>query len=242
MWEPFDFTQGDRTTMARSKRYQELKQLIDSKKIYPAAEAIALVKQTASSKFDSTIELHANLGIDVKKSDQQVRFTLVLPQATGKIKRIAAFVAGDREKEAREAGADLVGGEELIAQIMQSGSIVFDVAVATPDMMPKLAKLAKLLGPKGLMPNPKTETVGINVKRMVEELKRGKVTIKNDATGNLHQAIGKASYELQPLLENFEAIITALRKAKPASAKGVYLKNLVLTSTMGPAVRVEVRD
>lgn len=226
--------------MAHSKRYHELKKLVDPKKAYAPNEAIALVKKTATTKFDSTIEVHANLGIDVKKSDQQIRCTVVLPHSVGKVKRVAAFVPADREAEARDAGADVVGGEELITEIAQSGKIAFDVAIATPDMMPKLAKLAKLLGPKGLMPNPKTETVGPNVKKMVEELKKGKVTIKNDSTGNIHQAIGKTSHDAQDLLENVETILAALRKAKPSNAKGVYLKNVVLTSTMGPAVKVEI--
>ncbi len=226
--------------MARSKRYSELKKLVDPKKLYTPAEAIELVKKTATAKFDSTVEIHAHLGIDISKSDQTVRFTLVMPNTIGKTKRVAAFVPGDKEKEATDAGADVVGGEELIAQIIQTGKIDFDVAVATPDMMPKLAKLAKMLGPKGLMPNPKTDTVGANVKKMVEELKRGKVTIKNDSTGNIHQAIGKASHDAKALLENFEMVVGAIKKAKPASTKGVYVKNVVLTSTIGPSVRVEV--
>lgn len=227
--------------MARSKRYSELKKLVDPKKLYSPAEAIELVKKTATSKFDSTVEVHANLGIDISKSDQQVRFTIVMPNTIGKTKRVAAFVPGDKEKDATDAGADVVGGEELIEKIGQTQKIDFDVAVATPDMMPKLAKLARLLGPKGLMPNPKTDTVGPNVKKMVEELKRGKVTIKNDSTGNIHQAIGKASHDASKLIENFEMIMTALKKAKPAGTKGVYVKNVVLTSTMGPSVRVEVQ-
>lgn len=227
--------------MAHSKRYQELRKLIDLKKEYAPAEAVEVVKKTSTSKFDSMVEMHAHLGIDVKKSDQQVRCTLILPHPTGKTKRIAAFVSSDREKEAREAGAELVGGEELIQSISQTNTIDFDVAVATPDLMPKIARLAKLLGPKGLMPNPKTETVGANVAKMIGELKKGKVTIKNDATGNIHQSLGKTSSNAKNLLENFEVILAALRKAKPASAKGVYLKRVVLTSTMGPSVPIDVQ-
>jgi large subunit ribosomal protein L1 len=164
--------------MAHSKRYSELKKLIDSKKAYAPAEAIELVKKTATTKFDGSIELHANLGIDVKKSDQIVRFTIVMPHASGKLKKVAAFVPADKEKDAKDAGAEIVGAEDLIEEISKTGKADFDVAVATPDMMPKLAKLAKILGPKGLMPNPKTDTVGTNVKKMVEELKKGKVTVK----------------------------------------------------------------
>lgn len=227
--------------MAHSKRYSELKKLVDPKKLYSPAEAIELVKKTATAKFDSTVEVHANLGIDIKKSDQIVRVTIVMPHAAGKTKRIAAFVPGDKEKEAAEAGADIVGSEELIDKISQTGKIDFDIAVATPDMMPKIAKLAKILGPKGLMPNPKTETVGTNVKKMVEELKKGKVTVKNDSTGNIHQAIGKSSNDAKNLLENYEMLMSAIRKAKPAGAKGVFLKNVVITSTMGPSVRVEAQ-
>jgi len=223
-----------------SKRYSELAKLVDPKKQYIPAEAIELVKKTSSTKFDGTVELHVRLGIDVKKSDQQVRYTIVMPHAAGKTKKVAAFVPGDKEKDAKEAGAEIVGSEELIEKIATSGKIDFDVAVATPDMMPKLAKLAKILGPKGIMPNPKTETVGTNVKKMVEELKKGKVTVKNDSTGNLHQAIGKASNSTTDLSENLAAVITAIRKAKPASAKGSYMKNVVITSTMGPAIKLDV--
>lgn len=226
--------------MPRSKRYQELKKLVDPKKPYPPAEAIELAKKTGTAKFDSTIECHVNLGIDVTKSDQSVRSTLVFPHSIGKTKKVAAFVSGEKEKDARDAGADLVGADELIDEIAKTQKIDFDVAVATPDMMPKLAKVAKILGPKGLMPNPKTDTVGTNVKKMVEELKRGKVAFKNDATGNIHQAIGKASLDASKLLDNFTTLIEALKKNKPASAKGTYINSVTLTSTMGPGIRVDV--
>jgi large subunit ribosomal protein L1 len=226
--------------MPRSKRYQELKKLIDVKKLYTPAEAVELAAKTGTTKFVSTVECHVNLGIDVKKSDQLVRSTLVFPHSIGKTKRVAAFVTGEKEKEAKDAGADLVGAEELIGQILKTGKIDFDVAVATPDMMQKLTKVAKILGPKGLMPNPKTETVNPNVKKMIEELKRGKVSFKNDATGNVHQAIGKTSLEASKLLENFTTLIEAIKKNKPASAKGVYIKSVTLTSTMGPGIKVDV--
>lgn len=225
--------------MARSKRYAELSKLVDPKKLYSIKEAVELVKKTGTTKFDSTLELHANLGIDVKKSDQQVRYTVVMPHTAGKAKRIIAFVPADKEKEALEAGAEMAGSEELIDKIATSGKTDFEVAVATPDMMPKIAKLAKILGPKGLMPNPKTETVSTNVKKMIEELKKGKVTVKNDSTGNIHQAIGKASNDSKNIVENLEAVISAIRKAKPASAKGTYIKTVVIKSTMGPAIHVD---
>ena len=226
--------------MKRSKRYTELKKLVDVKRAYAPAEAIELAKKTGKTKFDGSVEVHINLGIDVKKSDQTVRSTLVFPHSIGKVKKVAAFVAGDKEKDAKEAGADIVGAEELIDEIARTGKIDFDVAVATPDMMPKLAKVAKILGPKGLMPNPKTDTVGTNVKKMVEELKKGKVSFKNDATGNVHQSIGKVSLDTANLLENFTVLIEAIKKNKPSSAKGAYLKNVTLTTTMGPGIKVDV--
>ncbi len=226
--------------MAHSKRYTELKKLIDPKKAYTPTEAIELVKKTSTTKFDGTVEVHLNLGIDVKKGDQQVRSTIILPNSIGKTKRVVAFVSGDREKDAKEAGADIVGGEELIAEIAKTGKVDFDVAVATPDMMAKLAKVAKILGPSGLMPNPKTETVGPNIKKMIEEVKKGKVAFKNDTTGNIHQAIGKSSMDTKALLENLTVFIEAVKKTKPASSKGTFLQSVTLTSTMGPGVRVDV--
>jgi len=226
--------------MARSKRYQELKKHIDPKQQYGLSEALKLMKETANTKFDGSVEVHMNLGIDVKHSDQQIRTTVVMPHSIGKMKKIAAFVSTDKVKEAKDAGADLAGSDELIDEVMRTGKIDFEIAVATPDMMPKLAKIAKLLGPKGLMPNPKTDTVGANVTKMIEELKRGKVTIKSDATGNVHQMIGKTSLENEKLTENFMTLLTTVRKSKPAKSKGTYIKNVVVTSTMGPAVRVDV--
>jgi large subunit ribosomal protein L1 len=226
--------------MAHSKRYTELKKLVDPKKAYTPAEAMDLVKKTSTTKFKGSIELHMNLGIDVSKSDQIVRATIVMPHSIGSTKKVAAFVPSDKEKEAKDAGAEIVGGEELIEEIAKTGKVDFDVAVATPDMMPKMAKVAKVLGPKGIMPNPKTETVGPNVRKMVEELKKGKVTIKNDSTGNIHQAIGKTDMDNKSLMENLEAVLAAIKKAKPAGAKGTFIKNLVVTSTMGPAIKVEV--
>jgi large subunit ribosomal protein L1 len=225
--------------MARSKRYASLKKMVDAKKLYSPVDAIDLVKKTATTKFDSTVEVHLNLGIDVKKGDQQVRSTIVLPHSIGKAKKVAAFVSGDKQKEAKDAGADIVGAEELIEEIAKSGKIDFDVAVATPDMMVKLSKVAKVLGPQGLMPNPKTETVSPNVKKMVEEIKKGKIAFKNDATANIHQALGKSSMDAKALLENFSTFAEAVKKTKPASSKGVFVKSLTLTSTMGPAVHVD---
>lgn len=224
----------------RGKKYLAAKAKIDSKKKYPPAEAVDLVKQTSGVKFDATVELHLHLGIDPKKGEEQTRGTLVLPHFFGKSKKVAAFVETAKEEEAKTAGADLVGGEDLIAEIAKTNKINFEVAVATPAMMPKLAKIAKILGPKGLMPNPKTETVGANVKKMVEELKKGKLSFKNDDGGNLHLAVGKVSFDKEKLLENIQTVLEAVRKSKPPSSKGVYLQNVVLTSTMGPGVKVLV--
>ncbi|MEK7680878.1 MAG: 50S ribosomal protein L1 [Patescibacteria group bacterium] len=223
-----------------SKRMDAARAKVDTNKIYSTEEAIKLAKETSGVKFDATIEAHAHLGIDTKKTEQQVRATVVLPHGTGKTKKIAAFVSAEKEKEAKEAGADFVYGEEEIKKIKDTGKIEFEVAITTPDMMPKLASIAKILGPKGLMPNPKTETVGPNIKKMIEETKKGKVTFKNDDTGNVHQAIGKASFAENQLTENLNAFLEALKKAKPATAKGTFINNLVLSSTMGPAIKVSV--
>lgn len=221
-----------------SKRMDALRAKVDANKVYSIDEAVKLAKETFGVKFDATIEVHANLGIDTKKTEQQVRATVVLPHGTGKTKTIAAFVSAEKEKDAKEAGADFIYGEEEIKKIKDTGKIEFEVAVTTPDMMPKLASIAKVLGPKGLMPNPKTDTVGPNIKKMIEELKKGKVTFKNDDTANIHQSIGKSSFSQDQLKENLNAFLDALKKAKPATAKGTFIKNLVLSSTMGPAIKL----
>jgi len=222
-----------------SKRMEALKAKVDKTKVYNLDEAIKLVKETSGVKFDASVEVHAKLGIDPKKGEQQVRATVVLPNGTGKTKKIAAFVSSEREKEAKEAGADFVYGEQEMKKIKDTGKIEFEVAVTTPDMMPKMATIAKILGPKGLMPNPKTDTVGPNIKKMIEELKKGKITFKNDDTSNIHQIIGKVSFPEEKLKENLAVFIEALNKAKPASSKGTYIQNLIICSTMGPAIRVE---
>ncbi len=221
-----------------SKRMTALKAKVDKNKLYSLEEAVKLLAETAGVKFDATVEIHANLGIDTKKSEQQVRATVVLPHGTGKTKTVAAFVSAEKEKEAKEAGADFVYGEEEIKKIKDTGKIPFEIAITTPDMMPKLASIAKVLGPKGLMPNPKTDTVGPNIKKMIEELKKGKITFKNDDTGNVHQAVGKISFGENNIKENATAFLEALKKAKPATSKGTFLKNVVLCSTMGPAIKI----
>lgn len=211
---------------------------VDKNKVYSLDEAIKLVKETSGVKFDASVEIHANLGIDPKKGEQQIRSTVVLPHGIGKTKKVAVFASSDKEKEAKESGADVIYMEEDIKRLKDTGKIDFEIAVTTPDMMPKMAAVAKVLGPKGLMPNPKTETVGPNLKKMVEELKRGKITFKNDDTSNIHQLVGKVSFSEAQLKENIAIFVEALKKAKPSSSKGTYLKNLVLCSTMGPAIRL----
>lgn len=222
-----------------SKRFQEAKKLVEKSKVYSVDEAVALVKKTATAKYDEAIELHIKLGIDPSKSDQQVRGTIALPHGVGKTKRVIAFVEPAKETEAKQAGADIIGGEELIEQISQKGQFDFDVAVATPAMMPKLAKLARLLGPRGLMPNPKTETVGPNVTKMISEQKAGKQSFKNDTTGNIHQVFGRASFTEDQLKENLRALLEAIKRLKPASSKGIFLKNVTIASTVGPGIKIE---
>ena len=223
-----------------SKRMTDLKTKVDSTKVYTLDEAITLVKATSNVKFDASVEFHARLGIDPKKSDQLIRATVVLPHGTGKTKRIAAFVGPNDEKAAKDAGADLVLGEEEIKEIKTTGKIDFDIAVATPEMMPKLAVAARVLGPKGLMPNPKTDTVDKNVAKMIEALKKGKAAFKNDDQANIHQLVGKVSFDNAKLKENIETFIEALKRAKPAGAKGTYIKTAFLTSAMGPSVKISV--
>lgn len=211
---------------------------VDKNKVYSLDEAVKLLQDTAGVKFDPTVEVHANLGINTKKTEQQVRATLVLPHGTGKTKTVAAFVSPEKEKEAKEAGADFVYGEEEIKKIKDTGKIEFEVAITTPDMMPKLAGVARVLGPKGLMPNPKSDTVGTNLKKMIADLKTGKVTFKNDDGGNVHQAVGKLSFGEEKLKENINALLDTLRKSKPATAKGTFLKSVSVCSTMGPSIKI----
>lgn len=218
---------------------KELKAQIDNTKKYPLAEAIELVKKTSTVKFDASVEIHANLGIDPKQSDQQIRTTVVLPHGNGKEKKIGAFVGPNDEKAAKDAGADFVYTEEEIQELKNTGKFDFDIAIATPEMMPKIAVVAKILGPRGLMPNPKTGTVGPNVKQMIEELKSGKVSYKNDNTSNIHLSIGKVSFSDEQLLDNVKAFLDSLRKVKPSSSKGTYIKSLFITSAMGPSIRLE---
>ena len=224
-----------------SKKYKELASKIDKTKSYSIDEAIKLVKETSQTKFDASLEVHLRLGIDTKKGEQAVRGSVALPHGTGKSKRIAVF--SDDGQAAKEAGADIVGSENLIKEIKASGKVDFDVALATPKMMKNLVGVAKILGPKGLMPSPKAGTIVDDqaIPKAIEEIKKGKVNFKNDDTGNIHQMIGKISWDDKKLSENCGAFVEAVKKAKPAAAKGIFIKGVFLTSTMGPAVRVEVK-
>ncbi len=223
-----------------SKRFKGVAATIDKNVTFSVEQGIALVKAGATAKFDETIELHFALGIDPKQGDQQIRATVVLPGGSGKTKRVMAFVDANNEAAAKAAGADLIGTEETIEEIARTGKIDFDVAVAVPAMMPKLAKAAKVLGPRGLMPNPKTDTVGPNIAKIIEEQKGGKIAFKNDNTSNVHLIVGKASFDLEKLTANVNAVLEAIKKAKPSSSKGIFIKSATLTSTMGPAVHLNV--
>src|SRR5690625_3055963 len=223
----------------KGKRYQEATKLIDRSKSYDVKEAIALAKETAKANFDETVEAAFRLGVDPKKADQQIRGAMVLPHGTGKTQRVLVFAKGEKAKEAEAAGADYVGEADYINKINQ-GWFEFDVIVATPDMMAEVGKLGRVLGPKGLMPNPKTGTVTFEVENAVKEIKAGKVEYRVDKSGNVHVPIGKVSFDEQQLLENFNAITETLVKAKPQSSKGKYMKTVALSSTMGPGIRVNV--
>jgi large subunit ribosomal protein L1 len=224
--------------MQRGKKYQDSAKLMERAKLYPAAEAMNLAVSTAKAKFDETIELSIRLGVDPRHADQQVRGTVVLPNGTGKKMRVLAFAKGDAARAAQEAGADYVGAEEFVDKITNENWFDFDVCVATPDMMRILGKLGRVLGPKGLMPNPKSGTVSNDLGRAVQEIKSGKVEYRIDKTSIAHVPIGKASFGAEKLLENYNALMDAVVRAKPASAKGTYLKSVVVHATMGPGIKV----
>ncbi|MFA5318165.1 MAG: 50S ribosomal protein L1, partial [Patescibacteria group bacterium] len=220
-----------------SKRMNELKKLIDKTKIYSIEEAIELVKKTSKTKFDANIELHVKLGIDPKKGEQQVRTSVTFEKGVGKKRVIAAFVGPNDEKKAKDAGADIFGGEELIKKIIQTKKTDFDVAIATPEMMKVLAPAAKILGPRGLMPSPKNNSVTPNIAAAIEEFKKGKIDFKNDAGGNVHIVLGKVSFEGKDLINNFNVAIEVIKKAKPNSSKGAYIRGVSLCSGMGPGIK-----
>ncbi|MFW2107207.1 50S ribosomal protein L1 [Bacillus spizizenii] len=222
----------------KGKKYVEAVKLVDRSKAYDVSEAVALVKKTNTAKFDATVEVAFRLGVDPRKNDQQIRGAVVLPNGTGKTQRVLVFAKGEKAKEAEAAGADFVGDTDYINKIQQ-GWFDFDVIVATPDMMGEVGKIGRVLGPKGLMPNPKTGTVTFEVEKAIGEIKAGKVEYRVDKAGNIHVPIGKVSFEDEKLVENFTTMYDTILKAKPAAAKGVYVKNVAVTSTMGPGVKVD---
>ena len=224
--------------MKRGKKYTEAAKLVDRATQYDVAEAISLVKKTAVAKFDETVEAHIRLGVDGRHADQQVRGAVVLPHGTGKTVRVLVFAKGDKVAEAEAAGADFVGGEELIPRIQNEGWFDFDVVVATPDMMGVVGRLGRVLGPKGLMPNPKAGTVTMDVTKAVNDIKAGKIEYLLDKANIIHCPVGKASFTEEQLTENFNTLMDAIIKAKPASAKGTYMKSVTVTSTMGPGIKV----
>ena len=224
--------------MKRGKKYQEAIKLVDKEKEYEAKEALELIEKLPKAKFDETVELHVKLGVDSKHADQQVRGTVVLPNGTGKTLKVLVFAKGDKATEAEKAGADFVGAEELIPKIEKENWFDYDVVVATPDMMGVVGRLGKVLGPKGLMPNPKSGTVTMDVTKAISEIKSGKVEYRLDKTNIIHLGFGKVSFGTEKLLENYNTIIDAIIKAKPAAAKGQYIRSVTITTTMGPGISI----
>lgn len=225
--------------MKKGKKYLEAAKLVEKTKLYTKEEAVKLVKSTSVAKFDATVELALNLNLDPKKADQQLRGAIVLPNGTGKTKKILVLAKGDAAKAAVEAGADFVGDMDMITKIEKENWFGFDVMIATPDMMPALGKIGKILGPKGLMPNPKTGSVTTDVKKAVNDVKKGRVEYRTDSYGNVHVVVGKASFTEEQLLENVKAFMALIVKSKPSVVKGKYIKNISLSTTMGPGIKID---
>jgi len=225
----------------RGKSYLEKAKLVDRSKLYSPSEALALVKQTARAKFDETVEVALKLGVDPRHADQQVRGTVVLPHGTGRKVRVAVFAKSEKAREAEQAGADIVGAEDLVAQI-EKGEINFDVAIATPDMMGIVGRLGRILGPRGLMPNPRAGTVTFEIAKAVQEFKAGKVEFRVNKEGGMHVPIGKVSFDVEALEENFQALMEAVIRARPAAVKGQYIRRVAVSATMGPGIRVSPQE
>lgn len=225
--------------MNKGKRYNQIASQIDSTKVYEIPEALEIIVNGSKAKFDETVEAHFRLGVDGRNADQQVRGVVVLPNGTGKNVRVLVIAKGDKAKEAQEAGADFVGAEEMVQKILTENWFDFDVCITTPDMMGVVGRIARVLGPKGLMPNPKSGTVTMDVKKAIADVKAGKVEYRLDKTNNIHVIIGKVSFGLEKLQENYETILGAIIKAKPAAAKGTYIRNASVSSTMGPGIKVK---
>lgn len=228
--------------MKKSKKYLEASKKIEKGKLYTKEDAIALVKETSVTSFDSSVEIAIRLNLDTKKADQQLRGAIVLPNGTGKMKRVLVIAKGEAAKAAKEAGADYVGDIDMLEKIEKENWFEFDTMIATPDMMPALGKIGKILGPKGLMPNPKTGTVTMDTKTAVEDVKKGRVEYRTDSYGNVHALIGKVSFEPEKLLENLNTFVSLIIKSKPAAVKGKYILNVSLSSTMGPAVKIDTNS
>lgn len=225
--------------MRRGKNYRAALEKIDRSKLYEPKEALQLAKETSYAKFDETVEVHMRLGLDVRQAEQQLRGTISLPHGTGKSVRVLVFAKGEKAKEAQEAGADFVGDDDLVEKIEKENFLDFDVAIATPDMMKSVSKLGRILGPRGLMPNPKVGTVTMDIAKAVQEFKKGKVEYRTDKSGNIHVPIGKVSFDLNKLYENFVALVAEIIKAKPSSAKGKYIKSCTVATTMGPGIKID---
>ena len=224
--------------MERSKRYRKIAQAVDKIKLYDPVEAMELIQKTANAKFDETVEVHIRLGVDSRYADQQVRGTVVLPHGTGKTVRVLVFAKGDKAREAENAGADYVGAEDLIEKIQNEGWLDFDTVIATPDMMGVVGKLGRILGPKGLMPNPKAGTVTMDIAKAIRDVKAGKIEYRLDKTNIIHCPIGKVSFGTEKLLENYKTLVDAVIRAKPVAAKGQYIKSITISSTMGPGIKI----
>ena len=226
--------------MKRGKKYLKVKEKIDKQKLYTLEEAVDFIKNNRIAKFDESIEIHLNLGIDPKKAEHNIKGTVVLPYGGFSSKKIAAFVEPEKEKEAKEAGAEIVGGKELIEKIKETQKVDFDLVVATPKIIKDLTQIAKILGPKGLMPSVKTGTLTENIKEAILELKKGKISFKNDETGNIHQIVGKISWEKEKIIANIKNFIEAVKKAKPPKVKGDFIRKVFLCSTMGPSLQIKI--
>ena len=228
--------------MKKGKKYVEVAKLVEKNKLYTKEEAIDLVKKTSTTKFDSSVEVAMSLNLDTKKADQQLRGTICLPNGTGKTKKILVIAKGPKAAEAKEAGADYVGDMDYLEKIEKENWFDFDTLIATPDMMPQLGKLGKILGPKGLMPNPKTGTVTMDIKKAVQEVKQGRIEYRTDSYGNVHTIIGKVSFTEEQLLENLKAFVSLILKTKPSVVKGTYVKNISVSTTMGPGIKIDANS
>jgi large subunit ribosomal protein L1 len=242
MWEELSAINHKEVKMKKSKKYLEASKKIEKNKIYSKEEAIKLVKETSTTSFDASVELVLRLNIDTKKADQQLRGAIVLPNGTGKTKKVLVIAKGDAAKAAREAGADYVGDQDMLDKIAKENWFDFDVMIATPDMMPALGKLGRVLGPKGLMPNPKTGSVTMDTAKAVEDVKKGRVEYRADSYGNVAVIIGKVSFDETKLLENMNAFVSLMLKLKPSTVKGTYVKNISISSTMGPGIKVDTNN